>query len=98
MSARSMISFDVPCLLSFLGKVFGRLMLLCMSPLFGMQPGKRFLQGTFYGVEASILLIGAICAVVMGRRRTTCFFIVEKLFSYGAWFLDHLGFLGSCQD
>ena len=35
-SARSMISFDVPCLLSFLGKVFGRLRLLRMSPLFGL--------------------------------------------------------------
>ena len=70
-----------------------------MSPsLFGLQPGKRFLQETFCGVEASILLIGAFCAAVMGRRRITCFFIVEKLFSCGAWFLDLLGFLGSCQD
>ena len=84
MFAHSMISFDVPCLLSFLGKVFGRLRLLRMSPLFGLQPGKRFLQGTFCGVKASILLIGAFCAAVMGRRRITCFFIVEKLFSCGA--------------
>ena len=98
-SARSMISFEVPCLLSFLGKVFGRLSLLRMSlSLFGLQLGKRFLQGIFYGVEASILLIGALCAAVMGRRWIICFFIAEKLFSCGAWFLDLLGFLGFCQD
>ena len=99
MFARSMISFDVPCLLSFLGKVFGRLRLLCTSPsLFGLQLGKRFLQGTFCGVEALILLIGVFCAAVMGRQRITCFFIVKKLFSCEAWFLDLLGFLGSCLD
>ena len=69
-----------------------------MSPLFGLQPGKRFLQGTFCGVKALILLIGVFCAAVMGRRRITCLFIVEKLFSCGAWSLDLLGFLGSCQD
>ena len=98
-SARSMISFEVPCLLSFLGKVFGRLSLLRTSlSLFGLQLGKRFLQGIFYGVEASILLIGALCAAVMERRWIICFFIAEKLFSCGAWFLDLLGFLGFCQD
>ena len=98
-SARSMISFEVPCLLSFLRKVFGRLRLLCTSlSLFGLQLGKRFLQGIIYGVEVSILLIGALCATVMGRRWTICFFIVEKLFSCGAWCLDLLGSLGFCQD
>ena len=98
-SAHSMISFKVPCLLSFLGKVFGRLRLLRTSlSLFGLQLGKRFLQGIFCDVEASILLIGALCAVVMGRRWIICFFIVEKLFNCGAWFLDLLGLLGSCQD
>ena len=99
MFARSMISFDVPCLLSFFGKVFERLRLLRTSPsLFGLQLGKRFLQGTFCGVEALILLIGVFCAAVMGRQRITCFFIVKKLFSCGAWFLDLLGFLRSCLD
>ena len=98
-SARSMISFEVPCLLSFLGKVFGRLRFLRTSlSLFGLQLGKRFLQGISCGVEASFLLTGALCAVVMGRQRIICFFIVEKLISCGAWFLDLLGFLGSCQD
>ena len=98
-SARSMISFEIPCLLSFFRKVFGRLRLLCTSlSLFGLQLGKRFLQGIFCGVEASILLIGALCATVMGRRWIICFFIGEKLFSCGAWFLDLLGFLGFCQD
>ena len=99
MFACSMISFVVPCLLSFLGKVFGRLRLRCMSlSLFGLQLGKRFLQGTFCGVEALILLFGVFCVVVMGRRRITCFFIVEKLFSCGNWFSDLLGFLESCLD
>ena len=99
MFARSMISVVVPCLLSFLGKVFGRLRLLCTSlSLPSLQLGKRFLQGTFCGVEALILLIGVFCAAVMGRRRITCLFIVEKLFNCGAWSLDLLGFLGSCLD
>ncbi|KAK4600989.1 hypothetical protein RGQ29_010535 [Quercus rubra] len=62
------------------------------------QLGRRFLQGTFYGVEALILLIGVSCVGVMGSRRITCFFTVEKLFSCGAWFSDLLGFLGSCLD
>ena len=34
MFVRSMISFDVPCLLFSLGKVFGRLRLRCMSLFF----------------------------------------------------------------
>ena len=69
MFARSMISFEVPCLLSFLGKVFGRLRLPRMSlSLFGLQLGRRFLQGIFCGVKALILMIGALCAIVMGRR------------------------------
>ena len=98
-SARSTISSKVPCLLSFLGKVFGRLRLLRTSlSLFGLQLGRIFLQGIFCGVEASILLIGALCVVVMGRRWIICFSIVKKLISCGAWFLDLLGFLGSCQD
>ena len=98
-SARSTISFEVPCLLSFLGKVFRRLRLLRTSlSLFGLQLGRRFLQGIFYDVEASILLTGALCVVAMGRRWIICFSIVKKLISCGAWFLDLLGFLGSCQD
>ena len=98
-SALSMISFEAPCLLSFLGKVFGRLRLLrTFLSLFSLQLGKRFLQGIFCDVEASILLIAALCAAVMGRRWIICFFIVEKLFSCGAWFLDLWGFLGFCQD
>ena len=35
---------------------------------FGLQLGIRFLQATICGVEALILLIGALCVVVMGRR------------------------------
>ena len=59
----------ITCLLSFLGKVFGRLRLLRASlSLFGLQLGIRFLQATICGVEALILLIGALCVVVMERR------------------------------
>ena len=59
----------ITCLLSFLGKVFGRLRLLCASlSLFGLQLGIRFLQAIICGVEALILLIGALCVVVMERR------------------------------
>ena len=36
--------------------------------LFDLQLGRRFLHEIFCGVEASILLIGALCAAVMGRR------------------------------
>ena len=92
--ARSMTSFEVPCLLFFLGKVFGRLRPLRTSPsLFGLQLGRRFLPGTFCGVEALILLTGALCVVVMGRRWIICFSIVKKLISCGVWFLDW-NFLG----
>ncbi|XP_050277959.1 uncharacterized protein LOC126719454 [Quercus robur] len=35
---------------------------------FGLQLRRKFLQGTFCGVEALILLTGALCVVVMGRR------------------------------
>ena len=59
----------ITCLLSFLGKVFGRLRLLRTSLfLFGLQLGRRFLQRIFCGVKALILLIGALCVVVMERR------------------------------
>ena len=36
--------------------------------LLGLQLERRFLQGTFCGVEVLILLTGALCVVVMGRR------------------------------
>ena len=66
--------------------------------LFGLQLGIRFLQATICGAEAFILLIGALFVVVMGRRWIICYFIVKKLIGCGAWFLDLLGFHGSCQD
>ena len=98
-STHSIISYKVPCLLSFLGKVFGRLRLLGASlSLFGLQLGIRFLQATICEVEALILLTGALCVIVIGRRWTICYSIVKKLISCGAWFLDLLGFHGSCQD
>ena len=36
--------------------------------LLGLQLERRFLQGTFCGVEVLILLTGALCDVVMGRQ------------------------------
>ena len=98
-SARSIISYEVPCLLSFLEKVFGRLRLLdAVFSLFGLQLGIRFLQATIYGVKDLILLTGALYVVVMGRQWIICYSIVKKLISCGAWFLNLLGFQGSCQD
>ena len=62
------ISYEVPCLLSFLGNVFGRLKLLDVSlSLFGLQLGIRFLQMTICEVEALTLLTSVLCVVVMGR-------------------------------
>ena len=66
--------------------------------LFGLQFGIRFLQVTIYRVEGLILLTGALCVGVMGKRWIICYFSVERLIGCGVWFLDLLGFHGSCQD
>ena len=66
--------------------------------LFGPQYGIRFLRLIIYRVEALILLTGALCVGVMGRQWIICYFIVERLIGCGIWFLDLLGFHGSCQD
>ena len=98
-STRSIISYEVPYLLSFLGKVFGRLRLLSVIlSLFGLQLGIRFLRATICRVEALILLTGALCVIVIGRQWIICYSILKKLISCGAWFLDLLGCHGSCQD
>ena len=49
-------------------------------------------------LEGLILLTGALCVSVMGRQWIICYFIVERPISCGVWFLDLLGFHGSCQD
>ena len=98
-SARFTVSYEVSCPLSFLGKIFGRLRLLNMFfSLFEPPYGTRFLQTTICRVEGLILLTGALCVIVMGRRWIICYFIVKRLIGCGAWFLDLLGFYGSCQD
>ena len=62
-----MTSFEVPCLLLFLGKVFRSLRPLCTSlSLFGLQLGRRFLQGTLCDVEALIWLTGVLCSLQWG--------------------------------
>ena len=98
-STRSIISYEVPYLLSFLGKVFGRLRLLSVIlSLFRLQLRIRFLRATICGVEALILLTGALCVNVIGRQWIICYSILKKLISCGARCLDLLGFHGSCQD
>ena len=91
----NIISYEVPCTLFFLGKVFGRLRLLGVFLfLCGLQFGIRFLQATICKVEGLILLTSALCVVVMGRRWIICYFAMERLISYGVWFSDLLGFHG----
>ena len=75
------IIYEVPCLLSFIGKIFGRLRLL---GVFLSLFGTRFLQVTICEIEGLILLTSALCVVVMGRRWTICYFIVESLIGCGA--------------
>ena len=87
-SAHFIISYEVPCPLSFLGKVFGRLRLLgVFLSLFGLLFGIRFLQLTICGVEGFILLTSALCVVVMGRQWIICYFIVETGKAYWLWSL-----------
>ena len=87
-STRFIISYKVPCPLSFLGKVFGRLRLLgVFLSLFGLLFGIRFLQLTICGVEGLILLTSALCVVVMGRQWIICYFIVETGKTYWLWSL-----------
>ena len=52
--------------------------------LFGPSFGTRFLQVTICEIEGLILLTGALCVVVMGRRWTICYFIVKRLIGCGA--------------
>ena len=52
--------------------------------LFELPFGIRFLQMTICGIEGLILLTGALCVVVMGRRWTICYFIVKRLIGCGA--------------
>ena len=98
-STRFIISYKVPCPLAFLEKVFGRLRLLgVFLSLFGLQLRIKFLQAAIFRVEALILLTGALCVVLMGRQWIICYSIVKKLIGCGVWFLNLLGFHGSCQD
>ena len=98
-SALFTISYEVLCPLFFLGKVFEGLRLLdVFLSLFGPQLGIIFLQVAIFKVEALILLTGALCVVLMGRQWIICYSIVKKLIGCGVWFLNLLGFHGSCQD
>ena len=98
-SDRFTISWEAPCPLFFLRKVFGRLRLIGTFPsLCGLLYGIGSLQVIIWGVEGWILLIGVSCAVVMGRRWIICYYIVVRLIGYRVWCLDLLGFFGSCQD
>ena len=84
-STRFIISYKVPCPLSFLEKVFGRLRLFgVFLSLFGLQLRIKFLQAAIFRVEALILLTGALCVVLMGRQWIICYSIVKKLIGCGA--------------
>ena len=94
----NIISYEVPCTLFFLRKVFGRSRLLgVFLSLCGLQLGIRFLQATICEVKGLILLASALCVVVMGRRWIICYFVMERLIGCGVWFSDLLGFHGFCQ-
>ena len=83
-AAHVTISYEVLCPLFFLGKVFEGLRLLdVFLSLFGPSYGTRFLQATICGVEGLILLTGALCVVIMGRRWIICYFIVKRLIGCG---------------
>ena len=98
-SVRFTISWEAPCPLFFLGKVFGRLRIFSVFPsLCGLLYRIGSLQVTIWGVKGWFLSTSVSCAVVMGRRWIICYFIMVRLISCGVWCLDLLGFHGSCQD
>ena len=81
--------------LFFHGKVFGRLRHPGVSiSLFGQQHGIGFLRAITCGLEALILLTGALCVVVAVRQWIICCYIVKSLIGCGALSFGFLGFHG----
>ena len=60
--------------------------------LFGQPHGIGFSWVITYGLEALILLTGALCVVAVVRQWIIYCYIVERLIGCGALFLGFLGF------
>ena len=82
--------------LFFHGKVFGRLRHPDVSlSLFGQPHGIGSSRVITYGLEALILLTGALCVVAVVRQWIICCYIVERFISCGVLSFGFLGFHGS---
>ena len=94
LSALFIISYMALLPLFFHRKVFGRLRLPGVSlSLFGQPHGIGSSRVITYGLEALILLTGALCVVAVVRQWIICCYIVERLISCGVLFFGFLGFL-----
>ena len=81
--------------LFFHGKVFGRLRRPSVSlSLFGQPHGMGSSRVITCGLEALILLTGALCVVAVVRQWIIGCYIVERLIGCGAFSLGFLGFHG----
>ena len=82
--------------LFFHGKVFGRLRNPSVSlSLFGQPHGMGSSWVITCGLEALILLTGALYVVAVVRQWIICCYIVERLIGCGALSLEFLSFHGS---
>ena len=85
LSAHIIISCMVLLPLFFHGKVFGKLRYPDVSlSLFGQPHGIGFSRVITCGLEALILLTGALCVVAVVRQWIICCYIVERLIGCGA--------------
>ena len=95
LSAHIIISCMVLLPLFFHGNVFGKLRHPDVSPSLFEQPhGIGFSRVITYGLEALILLTGALCVVAVVRQWIICCYIVERLIGCGALSIGFLGFHG----
>ena len=95
LSTHIIISCMVLLPLFFHGNVFGKLRHPDVSPsLFGQPHGIGFSRVITCGLEALILLTGALYVVAVVRQWIICCYIVERLIGCGALSLGFLGFHG----
>ena len=95
LSAHFILSYMVLLPLFFHGKVFERLRHPGVSlSLFGQPHGIGSSRVITCGLEALILLTGALCVVVVVRQWIICCYSVERLIGCGASSLGLLGFHG----
>ena len=77
------------------GRVFGKLRHPSVSlSLFGQPHGIGFSRVITCGLEALILLTGALYVVAVVRQWIICCYIMERLIGYGALSLGFWGFHG----